>query len=151
MAVVSAVDDLLAGTVRSHRRLLAVASVLDENALVRHTVSGWTVAATLTHIAFYDDFVSERWRRYQAAGSFQDLPDDITDLINAAGERGWQAVDPIRARTIVIEAADAVSDLILHLPQTALVDALKTGRAAMVDRSLHWDPHLDEIEQALSG
>jgi hypothetical protein len=106
------------------------------------------VAATLVHLAFYDDWVSERWRRYLVVGTIQDLPDDITDLVNTAGERGWQVVDPIRARTIVIEAADAVADLIHKLPRTALVDALTTDRAALVDRSLHWDPHLDEIEQA---
>lgn len=148
MVTVSDIDDLLAGTGRSHRRLLAVVSELDESALACRTASGWTVATTLAHLAFYDDWVSERWRRYLAAGAFQDLPDDITELVNAAGERGWQVVDPVRARGIVIEAADAVTDLIRHLPRSALVEALSTGRAALVDRSLHWDPHLDQIEQS---
>jgi hypothetical protein len=49
---------------------------------------------------------------------------------------------------MVVEAADAVTDLIRNLPRTALIEALNTDRAAMVDRSLHWDPHLDEIEEA---
>jgi len=148
MVGVDDIDDLLAGTLRSRQRLHNVVTGLDENALARRTTSGWTVAATLVHVAFYDDWVSERWRRYLATGEIRDLPDDITDLVNAAGERGWQVVDPIRARAIVLEAADAVADLISHLPRTALVDALNTDRAALVDRSLHWDPHLDEIEQA---
>ena len=151
MANVTDNDDLLAGTIRSLRRLRATVADLDEDALCRRVASGWTVAATLAHLAFYDDWVAERWRRYQAAGAIQDLPDDITDLVNASGERGWHAVDPIRARAIVIEAADAVSDLIGTLPQAALADALATGRRAFVDRSLHWDPHVDEIERACRG
>ncbi|HXY72130.1 MAG TPA: DinB family protein [Actinomycetota bacterium] len=107
---------------------------------------GWSVAATLAHLSFYDDWVAERWRRWLAARRFQDLPDDITELVNASGERGWATADGTRARAAALAAADAVARLIEELPPAALEDAIRTGRDRMIDRSPHWNAHLDEIE-----
>lgn len=144
------VDDLLSATRASHVRFLAALEGLDERALTLRTSSGWTVAGTLAHLAFYDDWVIERWRRWLTAGHFQHLPDDITELANAAGERGWLAVSPHRAQTIAREAAAAVTQLLDELPPAALDDAVATNRLAMLDRSRHWEPHLDEVQRALT-
>jgi len=140
---------LLAATHASLHEYVALAGSLDTERLSARTASGWTVAATLAHLAFYDDWVGERWRRRLRDGAFQDLPDDMTDLVNAAGARAWDAVDPERARTAALEAARAVADAIESLPVEALNDAVATGRPAMIDRSRHWDPHLREIRAAL--
>ena len=142
----SAADELLANTRAGVVRLRDVVGGLSDADLRVAPSSGWSVAATFVHLAFYDDWVAERWRRWLAAEAFQDLPDDITELVNASGERGWSAADPGLARTAAVEAADAVTRLIEDLPPVALEDAIRTGRERMIDRSVHWNAHLEEIE-----
>ncbi len=144
-------DQLLANTLGGLARLRSSLAALDEETLAAVPARGWGVTATLAHLAFYDDWVAERWRRYVSAGAFQSLPDDITDLVNASGSRVWQAVAPDQARQVARRAADELTQLILALPRTALEAAIDTGRPAMVDRSLHWGPHLDEIAALLKG
>ena len=123
---------------------------LSDSALEAAPASGWSVAATLAHLSFYDDWVAERWRRWLAAERFQDLPDDITELVNASGARGWATADGRRARKAALAAADAVTKLIGELPAVALEDAIRTGRGRMIDRSVHWNAHLDELEAAIA-
>lgn len=122
---------------------------LDHDALSITMPNGWTVAATLAHVAFYDDWVRERWTRRLRDGAFQDLPDDITDIVNAAGARIWDAVDPVRARTAALAAARAVAGLIETLPAAVVEDAIRTGRPAMVDRARHYDEHVEAIRASL--
>ena len=97
--------------------------------------------------SFYDDWVVERWRRWLADGRFHDLPYDITGLANAAGERTWHAVSPAQSVIVAREAAEAVTSHIAALPSAALQDAVAGGRLAMIDRSWHWDPHMDDIRR----
>lgn len=78
------------------------------------------------------------------------MPDDITELVNASGERGWATAEPRLARTAAAEAADAVTKLLDGLPSAALEDAIRTGRERMIDRSVHWNAHLDEIQATLT-
>lgn len=148
---VSGPEELVARTRQALVRLHAVIEGLEESTLARPTGSGWSIGTTLAHLAFYDDWVAERWRRWLATGQFQYLPDDIAELVNAAGERGWRAVQPDLAKADALQAAESVTTLIEQLPSHALEGAVSTGRPAMIDRSLHWSPHLDEIERALGS
>jgi uncharacterized damage-inducible protein DinB len=146
-------EQLLVATRASLKRLLSALDDLDEvddEVMHKRTPAGWTVAATLVHLAFYDDWVATRWRRRISEGRFQDLPDDITELVNAAGERGWHGVPAAEARRMAREAAQAVTALLDFLPPDALEDAVGTHRPAMIDRSMHWDPHIEEIQRALA-
>jgi DinB superfamily len=147
----SGAEELLANTKAGVARLRAVLRGLSDAELGMSPGSGWSVAATLAHLAFYDDWVAERWRRWLEVEAFQDLPDDITELVNASGERGWATAEPRLARTAAVEAADAVTKLIEGLPSAALEDAIRTGRERMLDRSVHWNAHLDEIEATLAA
>ncbi|MGO9342849.1 MAG: DinB family protein [Acidimicrobiales bacterium] len=146
-------EDLLVATRASLSRLLSVLAELDElddDAMQTRTPAGWTVAATLVHLAFYDDWVAARWRQRIGDGRFQDLPDDITQLANAAGERGWHGVPAAEARRMAREAARAVTAQLDGLPADVLEDAVGTNRPAMIDRSMHWEPHIEEIQRALA-
>ena len=89
---------------------------LDDDALAAVSPPGWGVAATSAHLAFYDDWVAERWRRYLSAGSFQTLTDDITDVVNASGSRVWQALALDQASPIACRAAEELTELIVALP-----------------------------------
>ncbi len=144
---------MLVATEASLKRLLSALdelAELEDEAMYTRTAAGWTVAATLVHLAFYDDWVATRWLRRIGDGRFQDLPDDITDLANAAGERGWHGVPAAEARRMAGEAARTVTALLAALPADLLEDAVVTNRPAMIDRSIHWDPHIEEIRRALA-
>ncbi len=59
------------------------------------------------------------------------MPDDITDLVNASGSRGWQAVASDQAPQIACRAAEELTQLIFALPRRGLEEAIDTGRRAM--------------------
>jgi hypothetical protein len=145
----NSLEEALTKTRQCLSRLRNALEHLEQPMLDQQTQTGWSVAGTLTHLAFYDDWVIERWKRRLSDGRFQDLPDDITELANAAGARGWNAVSPNQAKTIALEAAQAVADFLAQLPMSALQDAIATRRLNMIDRSRHWEPHLNEIEEAV--
>lgn len=46
---------------------------------------GWTVAAALARLAFWDRSVEERWDRYARHGAIDELLDGIVDIANPAG------------------------------------------------------------------
>jgi hypothetical protein len=131
-------------------RLLDVVQRLHADDLERTTSAGWRVVATLGHLAYWDEFVAARLRRRLAMGRFLELPDELQDLVNAASEPLWHALRRDRVVDLAVSAAKSVASLIESLPEEVVRQAIDTGRTAMVDRSIHWAPHLDEIVAATS-
>jgi len=128
-------------------RLQAVVTSLSMNSLPRVVGGGWTVAATLAHLAFWDHWVEARWNHFSRTGSFRDLPDDITDLVNEAATAEWHALSPQETVRLCLDAAISVTHRIERLATADITVAVETGRLAMVNRTLHWFPHLDELER----
>jgi hypothetical protein len=110
---------------------------------------GWTAPAVFAHLSFWDRLVCARWDLYDRDGAIETLPDTHTDLVNAAGLPLWLALPPEAAVAEAIEAAGQVVDRIAALSPAAVEAALTTGRRAMLDRALHWTPHLDELAGVL--
>jgi hypothetical protein len=133
------------------QRLRALVDRLSDADLVRSISDGWTVAAILAHLAFWDRFVLVRWQH--AAREGQRVPagvaDMLLDLINEASLAAWQALPPRVAAQQAIAAAETIEQLVAALPDDVAAEAISSGRAALLDRTLHWTAHLDEIEQAL--
>jgi hypothetical protein len=71
------------------------------------------------------------------------------DLINDAGAADWSALPPRVAVAKCIEAAEDAVARIDALPEKAVAVALETNRVALLDRTLHWGPHLDQIKSAI--
>jgi hypothetical protein len=65
--------------------------------------------------------------------------------VNAAGLPLCLALSPEAAVAEAIEAAVEVVGRIATLSPAAVEAALTTGRRAMLDRTFHWTPHLDEL------
>jgi hypothetical protein len=110
---------------------------------------GWTVSAVFAHLSFWDRLVFARWDLYDRDGAIETLPDTHTDLVNAAGLPLWLALNPEAAVAQAIEAAGQVVERIVALSPAAVEAALTTGRRAMLDRTFHWTPHLDELDGVL--
>lgn len=134
---------------RTRERLRALVVRLDDEDLTRPLDGGWTVAAALAHLAFWDRWVVARWERYDRDGAIETLPDGVLDLANAAGLPQWLALAPRRAAELALAAAEEGDRRIAALVPAAVEHALTTGRPAMLDRALHRDPHLDDIERCL--
>lgn len=140
----------VANTGRGLERVRVVLGTIDPGDLERPTSAGWRVVAMLGHLAYWDEWVAARWRRRLAQGVFLDFPDEMADMVNSAAEPLWHSLRREDAVDLAMRAAVAVTAVIVTLPDEAVEDALRTGRQSMVDRSLHWGPHLDDIERALA-
>ena len=135
-------------TVHGLRRMQTLVTSLSDDSLHRVLANGWTVAATLAHLAFWDHWVEARWDHFSRTGSFHDLPDDIADLVNEAAMAEWHALPPRETVRLCLDAAVSVTHRIERLSSPHISAAVETGRLAMVDRTLHWYPHVDEIDRA---
>jgi hypothetical protein len=131
------------------RRLRALGSRLLAGDLTPQLTGGWTPSAVLAHLAFWDRLVLARWNLYFRDGVIETLPDTHTDLVNAAGMPLWLDLPREAAVAEAIEAADQVVERITTLSPAAVDVALATGRQAMLDRTFHWTPHLDELAGVL--
>ena len=132
-------SDLGARNRASRDRLAAVIARLGGRSV--ELPGGWTAAAVLAHLAFWDGFAAARLEKF---GS-----DALTDLMNAAGLAQWRALPAAAAGELATGAATAIDRLIEALPADALDEIRAMKRPRLLDRSLHRKEHLDEIERAL--
>jgi hypothetical protein len=135
---------------RSRERLARLSEHGDIE-LARGLSGGWTVAALLAHIAFWDGWAGARWDQYLRDGSLEDLPETLQDLANRAAMPQWLALPPRRTLALAVEAAERLDARLEKLGDEAVAHILESGRHAMVDRALHRVPHLEAIEQGLEG
>jgi len=111
---------------------------------------GWTTAALLAHLAFWDGFGGARLEKFARDREAMELGSDtLTKFINAAGMAHWRATLPAVAGDLAIEAAAAIDRLIEGLPAEVLDEIRAMKRPRLLDRSLHRKEHLDEIERAI--
>ena len=141
-------SELVKATTHGLRRMRALITSLSADSLYRVLANGWTVAGTLAHLAFWDHWVEARWNHFSRTNSFHDLPDDLPDLINEAATAQWHALPPRETVRLCLDAAVSVTRRIECLSSQHIGAAVETGRLAMVDRTLHWYPHLDKINRA---
>jgi hypothetical protein len=129
-------------------RLRRLTSLSDAE-LAKVTGNGWNVATVLGHMAFFDRMLPLRWDTYEKDGVFAQLTPNHFDLINHAGAGDWSALPPRAAVARCIEAAEGAVARIAALPEKTVAVALETNRPALLDRGLHWNPHIDQIESAI--
>lgn len=109
---------------------------------------GWTVAAALAHLAFWDRyslFALERWQRDGTA-----LPPADADAINDSALPIWLALSPVAAGKQALLAAEAVDRAVEAAPAELVEAVLAAGRPRL-DRSIHREKHLPDIERALAS
>lgn len=129
-------------------RLNALAARLADDDLLRPLGFGWTVAAALVHLAYWDRNREATLKRWLASGDLVtsgSSPDPTNDAVFALS----QAIPPRAALKLAIEAAEAVDRLVAQLTSEQIAALESAGMGRMVNRSLHRREHLDQIEQAL--
>lgn len=109
--------------------------------------AGWTVAAVLAHLAFWDlraITLIEKWKREGVGESPMDI-----DVVNEATRRVCLSLSPDKAVRLAISAADEIDGLIECLPPE-MVEAIQTrGKTVHLNRAQHRRTHLVEIEKIL--
>lgn len=81
--------------------------------------------------------------------AFEEIPDQVWDIVNAAALEQWLALPPRFAADQAVVAADEVSARIAGLSPDAIEAAVSTGRHFMLDSKIHWTPHLSSIDGAI--
>ena len=122
---------------------------LSDAELAKDTGDGWTVTTVLGHMAFFDRMLLMRWDTYEKDGVFAEMTPNHFDMINYAGAGDWSSLPPRRAAATCIEAAERAVERIDALPERAVSVAHETNRVALLERILHWYPHLEQIERAI--
>jgi uncharacterized damage-inducible protein DinB len=142
------------------RRLASLVERLRESELTLPTEEGgWTVAQVLGHMAFWDRSMETRWRLATAAadgtGTFEPagFPGELTDAVNlplAELVGSWTGRIGIAIGAEALAAAESVDALVADLADR-LPGGLAAQRPNLVDRWMHRESHLDQLERALAA
>ena len=135
---------------KGRERLRAITNRLSEAELATLTGDGWTVGAALGHLAFWDNRVRDLILRWKESG-IGPSPID-TDNINDAMKPLLRAIPGREVVEQALRAAEAVDAEIENLPEELKpgVEALVKEGKLRLDRSIHRNEHLDQIERALA-
>ncbi len=139
----------VADNARARERLRRLVNKLSDEQLSLDLGDGWTVAAALAHLAFWD-FLSltriRQWKQSGVSASSLDL-----DVINDALLPLLRQIPLRKAAELAIAAAEALDAELESLP-VGLVEAIEAiGDRRRLYRSIHRGMHLDQIEETLTG
>lgn len=127
-------------------RLRALAARLSDAELAHPVGEHWTVAIALAHLAFWDRRVLDVLERTEAAG--QIMAPTIDLVVNDLSLPLWAALPGREAARLAVEAAEALDRRLESYPP-ALLAEVHAHTPRWVERALHRDQHLDEVEAAL--
>ena len=133
----------------SRLRLETLVSGLSDEELARTNSPGWTVAALLAHLAFWDQRMVVLLRRWKAQG-VDDSPVD-PNMINDALLPLCLALEPHKAIELCLSSArEADAEIASISPH--LYKAIEAAPVHFrFNRSLHRNDHVNEIERMLGG
>ena len=136
---------------KSRRRLAELTCRLSADDLARSTDYGWTVAALLAHLAFWDQRVLVILKRWREEG-FDPSPIDAM-AVNDSLRVICHALEPRTAIDLCLTSAEAV-DAALEALTPELTRQMEEHAATQtqfrMNRALHRDGHLDDIEKLLT-
>jgi hypothetical protein len=137
--------------------LQSLVAKLNDTDMARPLSNGWTVAAVLAHLAFWDRQWLEKFVDWERTGTvriplegYHTGPGPVAqaDAINDALLPRWLARDVAQVRQDVLAAAEAVDRATESLSEPVLEQILAT-RPRTVVRAVHRREHLAEIERGL--
>jgi hypothetical protein len=137
------------GDAPARQRLEALVARLSNAELMTPMAAGWTVAAVLAHLAFWDRRAAqlvERWQQEGVGPSAADI-----DAVNDAAKAQWLALPPRVAAEQAIEAARAADAALDAASPDLLQRIVDLGDPINPRRGVHRNEHLDEIEHTLQS
>ena len=131
----------------SRKRLFALTVKLGEAELARQLPNGWTVAAALVHLAFWDLYAGALLPEWERTGVNGDSVNIGT--INAAVAGLAKAIPAANIVSLVREAAETADRGAAGVTPELAGTILASGLDYLLRRSLHRDEHVNQIESAL--
>jgi uncharacterized damage-inducible protein DinB len=133
-------------------RLRALARRLSDQDLARPMDAGWTVAAVLAHLAFWDQRIVvllDQWERKGASWTppLEEARD--VDWINDAAKLLCLALPPRVAAELALAVAETVDRRVAAVSDAIIEANARAGAPLNWRRAEHRREHLDEIERAL--
>ena len=136
----------------SRRRLETLVRGLSDADLARSTDYGWTVAALLAHLAFWDQRMIMILKRWKEAG-LDASPIDAA-AVNDSLRVICHVLEPRRAIELCLSSAEAADAELAKLTAEEVKrmeeHAAATDTQFRMNRSLHRDGHLNDIETLLT-
>lgn len=136
----------------SRRRLETLVRGLSDADLARSTDYGWTVAALLAHLAFWDQRMIMILKRWKEAGLDASLIDAAA--VNDSLRVICHVLEPRRAIELCLSSAEAADAELAKLTAEEVKrmeeHAAATDTQFRMNRSLHRDGHLNDIEALLA-
>jgi uncharacterized damage-inducible protein DinB len=139
----------VAENTRERKRLSALVARVSDADLTRPLPAGWTVAAVLGHLAFWDQRILALLPRVERGDAVAPVDEAEVDWINDAAKPLLLALPPRRAAELAVAIADAVDEKVATLSDAVLARSVAAGPAVNLLRAEHRRTHLDEIERAL--
>jgi len=145
--------DYVAHNAAARDRILTLVSGLTKKQMSAPLQDGWTIAAELAHLAFWDRVHVGRLRAALEAGG--DLPAPFptgsTDAVNDSGLHGWRLIDGSAAIQLFADASAGV-DAYLATLDPGVVDRIRSaGLPRNVERFRHRNEHGEAIERGRGG
>ena len=134
-------------------RLRALVARLTDAELARPMPAGWTVAAVLGHLAFWDERILvllERWEQSPSAVPHAINEADV-DWVNDATKALLLAMPPRRVAELAVAIAETVDAKVAALPDDVLSRNEAAGSPLLMTRATHRREHLTEIEHVLGA
>jgi Mycothiol maleylpyruvate isomerase N-terminal domain len=132
---------------RERERLAALVGRMSDADLTRSVSHGWTVAASLVHLAFWDLRAIRLMDQYEKRG-VTPSPADV-DVVNDTVHALALGIPPRAAARLAVDAAERVDRRLETFPDRLLEAVVAADRPFNPERHLHRAEHLDEIERAL--
>jgi len=133
-------------------RLEAFVASQSDADLQRPLPAGWTVAAVLAHLAFWDQRTFVLLDEWEKAGKVPPATsEEDVDWINDASKPMFLAMPPRRAAELAISIARATDAKVAALRDDIIEKNKAAGTPVWLTRSVHRKEHLDDMEQALKG
>jgi hypothetical protein len=130
-------------------RLRALVERLSVEELSRPMAAGWTVAAVLAHMAFWDArglYYMNRWESGIAPSKADWEPEEI-DWINDASKPLCLALPPRTAAQLALQMAEETDRRVEALSDALLEKIMAAEQPFNLSRANHRKEHLDDIEQ----
>lgn len=139
----------IAENTRERERLVMLVERLTDEELRLPLGAGWTVAAALAHLAFWDQWSLVRLRRWKQSGVTAS-PVDM-DAINDTFLPFGLSLEPRAAAQLAISSAQAVDEELAVISDELIRAIENLGGRLRLYRSIHRKMHLDEIEAVLQS
>jgi hypothetical protein len=130
----------------STERLKKLVKSLRDQDMSHKVGADWNVAITLAHLAFWERRVQFVLDRTEREGKLSAV--EVDTVVNDLLLPTWQAVPAKEAARLAVETSEALDKRLETFPE-ALLEQVKAHNSRWVNRSLHRNEHLDEVDQAL--